>query len=513
MPSYLSQGVYTEEVSSGAKPIEGVGTAVCAFVGLSEKGPLNEPVLVTNWTQFTQTFGEFIAGSYLAHSVYGYFLNGGGSAYVVRIGSDAGNGAGRTEALPAARAALPSAGEGDKPVLEIQAVEPGETALSVEVQDASEPGEDTFKLLVKKDGRVVETFDNVSLRKGPANAATAVRQRSKLVRLHEVKGAPPVVPAKGREVVLTGGATPPYEHVSAEDYVGSAADRTGFAGLEAVEDVTMLVVPDLMLAYQQGTIDDEQLKAVQLAMIAHCELMGDRVAILDAPPGLDAMKLKEWRMNTAGYDSKYAALYWPWIKVMDPVSGRAVTLPPGGHMAGVWARNDDTRGVHKAPANEVVRGAIAVETSVTRGEHDQLNPVGVNCIRAFPGQGIRVWGARTLSSDPEWRYLNVRRLFNFVEKSILAGTNWVVFEPNDPFLWDSVRRNLDSFLTRVWRSGALFGGSASEAFFVKCDGENNPPENRDVGILTVDIGIAPVKPAEFVVFRLSQLADGASLSE
>jgi phage tail sheath protein FI len=275
----------------------------------------------------------------------------------------------------------------------------------------------------------------------------------------------------------------------------------------------MLSVPDAMAAYQNGMLDDEGLKAVQLAMIAHCELMGDRVAIIDAPPGLNAQQVKTWRVDGAGYDSKYATLYWPWIKVMNPLAGRAEFMPPSGHVAGIWARNDDTRGVHKAPANEVVRGVISLETQITKGEHDQLNPVAVNCIRSFPGQGIRIWGARTLSSDPEWRYLNVRRLFNFIEESILQGTNWVVFEPNDPKLWDSVKRTVTMFLRRVWRDGALFGRTPAEAFFVKCDEENNPPENRDAGILTVEIGVSPVKPAEFVVFRISQFAGGAGLEE
>lgn len=275
----------------------------------------------------------------------------------------------------------------------------------------------------------------------------------------------------------------------------------------------MLCVPDLMAAHQRGALTAEDVKAVQLAMIAHCELMADRVAILDTPPGLKAQDVKEWRMDVTGYDSKYAAMYWPWIKVADPVAGKQVFVPPSGAMAGIWARNDSSRGVHKAPANEVVRGAVTLELNITKGEHDVLNPIGVNCIRSFRGQGIRVWGARTLSSDPEWRYLNVRRLFNYVEKSILQGTNWVVFEPNDPKLWDSVKRTVNMFLRRVWRDGALFGRSPAQAFFVKCDEENNPPENRDVGILTVEIGIAPVKPAEFVVFRISQFAEGAGLEE
>jgi phage tail sheath protein FI len=197
----------------------------------------------------------------------------------------------------------------------------------------------------------------------------------------------------------------------------------------------------------------------------------------------------------------------------DPSARLDVKVPPSGQVAGIYARVDVERGVHKAPANEVLRGVIALETGITKGEHDQLNPVGVNCIRTFPGQGIRIWGARTLSSDPEWRYLNVRRLFNFVEKSILQGTNWVVFEPNDHLLWGTVQRTITMFLRRVWRSGALFGRTPAEAFYVKCDEENNPPENRDVGILTVDIGIAPVKPAEFVVFRISQFSQGAGLEE
>ena len=175
-------------------------------------------------------------------------------------------------------------------------------------------------------------------------------------------------------------------------------------------------------------------------------------------------------------------------------------------MAGIWGRNDDTRGVHKAPANEVVRGAITLEVNITKNEHDLLNPQGINCIRAFPGRGIRVWGARTLSSDPAWRYLNVRRLFNYLEESILNGTQWVVFEPNDDGLWAKIRRTIAAFLVMEWRKGALFGLTPAEAFYVKCDGETNPAEAIDLGQVVCEIGVAPVKPAEFVIFRLSQFS-------
>lgn len=512
--SYLSPGVYMEEVSSGSRPIEAVGTAVAAFVGFAERGPLHEPVLVTNWTQFKQNFGDFVEDYYLAHAVYGYFQNGGGVAYVVRVGgapsNGSGNGQGSTQlALPAAE--LPSAGQDGRPALTISARAADVGDISVEISPASEEGDDTFKLVVKLAGQPVETFDNVTTRRGPNNVATVVKQQSKLISIEETKGKALALPRTG-EIALAAPAPLPAK-IESKDYVGDSADRTGFGGLEAVDEVTMLCVPDLMAAYQKGALSAEDVKAVQLSMIAHCELMSDRVAILDTPPGLKAEDVKKWRMDVTGYDSKYATMYWPWIKVADPVAGKQVFVPPSGHMAGIWARNDSSRGVHKAPANEVVRGAVTLELNITKGEHDVLNPIAVNCLRSFRGQGIRVWGARTLSSDPEWRYLNVRRLFNYVEKSILQGTNWVVFEPNDPKLWDSVKRTVTMFLRRVWRDGALFGRTPAEAFFVKCDEENNPPENRDVGILTVEIGIAPVKPAEFVVFRISQFAEGAGLEE
>ncbi|WP_035791584.1 phage tail sheath family protein [Kitasatospora mediocidica] len=505
MPSYLSPGVYVEEVSSGSKPIEGVGTAICAFVGFAGQGPVNEPVLVTNWTQFSQTFGEFVEGSYLAHSVYGYFLNGGGAAYVVRLPDVEPD-----VAAQHATAQLSAAGSTKRTALTVRTLTAGQdgNALGVEVSQAADG---TFRLTVKRGSRPVESHDAVTLSPGPRNIADVLRRDSRLIEVQQFE--PALAPAAG-EVRLSGGTgSDDPTSLNPEVFIGSAADRTGLAGLEAVDEITMLAIPDLMACHRRGLVDEDGVKAVQLAMIAHCELMGDRVAVLDTPHGLSAQKVQGWRVDTTGYDSKYAAMYWPWLNVLDPVSGKPSLLPPSGHVAGVWARSDDTRGVHKAPANEVVRGALSLELALTRGEHDRLNPIGVNCIRAFPGQGIRVWGARTLSSDPEWRYLNVRRLFNFVEKSILQGTSWVVFEPNDPKLWDSVKRTITMFLRGVWRDGALFGQTPAEAFYVKCDEENNPADSRDQGLLVVEIGIAAVKPAEFVVFRISQFADGASLDE
>ncbi|UZX04924.1 phage tail sheath family protein [Arthrobacter sp. CDRTa11] len=208
----------------------------------------------------------------------------------------------------------------------------------------------------------------------------------------------------------------------------------------------------------------------------------------------------------------YTALYFPWIVMVDPVSGKKVTQPPSGHIAGVWARVDATRGVHKAPANEPIQGALDLARRVSRGEQETLNPAGVNCIRYFPGEGIRIWGARTRAAEAsEYRYINVRRLTNMIKESVAEGTRWVVFEPNDHTLWKSIRRDVGAFLTNVWRDGALLGTTPQQAFYVKCDEETNPASVRDAGQVVTEIGIAPVKPAEFVIFKLMQSADTTSI--
>jgi phage tail sheath protein FI len=510
MPTYLSPGVYVEEIASGSKPIEGVGTSVAAFVGLASKGPVNEPTLVSNWTQFTDTYGDFLDSSYLAHSVYGWFLNGGGNCFVVRIGAN-----GKKD-KPKELAAPPQAVLGGYTAQAIGRAAANKTIeLVVEEAGGESPPGDEFKLVIRVDGKAGETYDNVTTKKAANNVATKVNAESKLINLEEVtSGSGLATIAKGSvelAVPEPEPVPPSTENLGAGDYVGDAADRTGFSGLEAIDEVTMVAVPDLAAALEQEAIDLETFQAVQLGMIAHCELMGDRVAVLDTPPGLNPQQVHQWRVKGAGYDSKFATMYWPWVKVFDPASGTNKFVPPSGHMAGIWARSDDSRGVHKAPANEVVRGAITLQTQITKAEHDLLNPVGINCIRTFPGRGVRVWGARTLSSDPEWRYLNVRRLFNYLEESILLGTQWVVFEPNDHALWARIRRTISAFLINEWRKGALFGTTPDEAFFVKCDDETNPAEGIDAGQVVCQIGIAPVKPAEFVIFQLSQFSGGTSL--
>ena len=508
MPTYLAPGVYVEEVDSGSKPIEGVGTAIAAFVGLAKRGPLNTPTLVTNWTQFTETFGEISEEGYLAHAVYGFFLNGGGQAYIVRVGGSA------EEGGPAALGAAATAELGQ---LRVRAIEPGETGNAIKIEVSIPEGDDVAEgtidiTITRGDDR--ETYEQVPIR-GRSNLVTTLNKSSLVQVETDVKPSELEAPAAG-SVELSGGTAPPAvapasTSITPDDYVGDVADRTGFGGLEAIPEITMVAVPDAAYAYAQGLVDMDGFKAIQLGIIAHCEAMGNRMAVLDSPPGLNAQQVHEWRMDQAGYDSKQAALYYPWIKVFDPVSGGNVAMPPSGHMAGVWSRNDDTRGVHKAPANEVIRGAVSLEYTLTSKEQELLNPNGVNCIRAFSGRGIRAWGGRTLSSDPSWRYINIRRFFNYLEDSILLGTQWAVFEPNDQALWAKIRRSISAFLVNEWRKGALFGATPGEAFYVRCDDETNPAEAIDAGQVTCEVGVAPVKPAEFVVFRLAQFSGGTSL--
>ncbi|MEE8470676.1 MAG: phage tail sheath subtilisin-like domain-containing protein [Dehalococcoidia bacterium] len=516
-PQYLSPGVYVEEVDKGSKPIEGVGTSVAAFVGFTAKLPdpakhpnPYAPVFIANWSQFVQNYGEFIRGGYLAHAVYGYFHNGGGSCYVAAL--PGGEGEAEDTAAPKAQAALPSAVQPSVETLTITALEEGKASVEVSKAGGEDVPEDQFNLTIKC-GAKEETFENLTFKKGKGvrNVLDVVNKESKLVKVAEKESDLSLAekaPAPGTyPLAVTSTTAVSTAPVSAALIVGDAETRSGVNGLEACEDVTMVMCPDTMALYQAGKISKEGVKIIQTAMLDHCTNMKDRFAILDCLPGMSPQEVKDWVVEEAGYDSKYGAVYYPWVKVADPLgNGEGIMVPPSGHIAGIYARVDTQRGVHKAPANEIVQGAIELETKITKSEHDSLNPAGINCIRSFPGRGIRVWGARTISSDASWRYINVRRLFNFVEKSIEVGTQWVVFEPNDQDLWAKIRRDVTAFLKRIWMEGALFGATPAEAFYVKCDEELNPVEIRDAGQVIIEIGICPVKPAEFVIFRISQWA-------
>jgi len=288
-----------------------------------------------------------------------------------------------------------------------------------------------------------------------------------------------------------------------DDFIGQqGVEERGLLALERIDDVDLVVAPDLMFQYKRsvGFQEPEHVLAVQRAMVEHCEKMHERFCLLDALPGHDLKEALEWRSH---FDSSHASFYFPWIKVR---MGEEVLapIPPSGHIAGMIARTDQVEGVHRAPANQALQGLVDVAQRVRKRERDHAFDRRVNTLIPFPGRGIRIWGARTLSSDPSFVQINVRRLFILVRKSVEKYAQWVVFEPNEPSLWKKMVRSIDVFLGDLWKEGALLGATRDQAYYVKCDEETNPPDARDVGQLTCEIGISPVKPAEFIVVRIHQ---------
>src|SRR6478735_6169155 len=521
MPTYAAPGVYVEEVASTQKVLSAAPTSVAAFVGFTESYPTDDPTdpeglaprLVTSWSQFEALYGSFTPGAILPLSVYGYFANGGALAYIVRVPNTAPSGEPSRREIPAADRALglPISVESQEPDADI--------SIQIGTDETDEEGPSPFSIDVLSGGEVVESFNGLTLGKGKRNVATVVNETSTKIKINVLLDDKTDLSSQ-LEVLKPGvyplqKATPTAVPVTGRKFAGSESARQGINGLAVADDVTIVVVPDLVTAATKadGTLDLGLWKAVQTTLISHCEQNGNRMAVLDAPPGMTPQQIRDWRSETAMYDSAFAALYYPWIKVENPigVNGDAeIFIPPSGHIAGVWARTDESRGVWKAPANDTIRGCLDVELAITQNEQGLLNPIGINCIRPFGTRGIRVWGARTLASDTDWRYINVRRLFNMIETTILQGTQWAVFEPNDVALWEGIKRTLNAFLRGLWSAGALFGQSVDQAFYVKCDAETNPPESIDQGLLIVEVGIAPVKPAEFVVFRIAQQKQIAS---
>lgn len=534
MPEYLSPGVYVEEISTGPRPIEGVGTSTAGFVGLSERGPENAQ-LITSWLDFRRWYGSYIETSYLAYAVQGFFSNGGQRCYVTcvtgKTAIDANATIGQLTIVASGRGTW-----GNRVALMVSPPGNGKTGLvkvsilyykkAIEGFPSAEPfvnplnpfnSIDKDKRKLRQEPDALEVFDNLSLIPGDSSfVETVLNSNSKLVKVWWNKTGtdglpkndpPPVKPeADGSAwtlTPLTGGED--GDPVAVTDYIGDGdfvipslittldaksellGRGTGLGALANVDQVAILLAPDEVI---HGELREEVIK--------QCELLRDRFGVLSADQGSRTF-------NTQA-DTTYAGFYYPWIKIFDPATNSQKLIPPGGHVAGIMARTDIERGVHKAPANEIVRDAIELEFPVPKGLQDILNPIGVNCIRDFRGdrRGIRLWGARTMSSDAMWKYVNVRRLFIFVEESIQEGTQWVVFEPNNDSTWSDVVRTITDFLIGVWRSGALLGLSKDEAFFVRCDRTTMTQDDIDNGRLICLIGIAPVKPAEFVIFRISQ---------
>lgn len=511
MPEYLSPGVYIEEFEIGAKPIEGVGTSTLGFLGETERGPTT-PQLITGWLNFQRKYGGHFeqddVSPYLPYSVEGFFANGGSRCFVARVVDQ-----------DAETASLRLNGD----TLTVTAVGEGawgnRIGIKVGAGTFTTPGDPLFRLTVYywKAGAVdtvtpndtadlIEDFDDLSVDSASDNYyENKVNGISKLILVTKEDADSGTMPAVQDVTALAGGddGTLP---VDVDDYKQGAGTlvpggRQGLLALNDVDEVAILYAPNAT-----------GIATLPTALIGACVSLKDRFAIIDAPKGVSDVS-NDALSPRNDLETMFAAYYYPWIKVYNPLTKLYKTVPPGGHVAGIYARSDIERGVHKAPANEKVRGVKDLEFNIGKGEQDILNPRGVNCIRAFSGRGIRVWGARTLSSNTLWKYINVRRLFIMLEESIEKGTQWVVFEPNDQKLWARVKQTVTQFLTGVWRTGALFGSTPEEAFFVKCDQSTMTQDDIDNGRLIIVIGVAPVKPAEFVIFRIAQWQGGSAATE
>ncbi len=549
-------------------------TRITGFVGITQKGPMNEPTRLGNWDEFLEIFG-YTQDSYTSDSVFGFFKNGGADCWVVRVAHNPARGAlasideaagaefiqlddwnkpslkisalnegswgnaiwVRCAHAPAAQALLTrdlDIGSGEAYVNSTRGFEVGSTVriydrensdyvVITEVQDklikwgtetpvnrrhrAAAPTHLevlTFEIHVAmKDRR--EVFKNLQMHPTSRNyAPRVVSQRSRLVRLDDLGTRSPVPHNMPRVLPMTrlAGGRDGIDAITPEDFIGfdlGPGERTGLLALAANEEVALLAIPDAMWFYDREPGPAGELKAQRLQdqMISVCELQKDRFAILDIPQSKDIEWVRRWRRRT---DSSYCAYYWPWLRAVAS-DDKARSMPPSGYMAGCYARKD-LEGVHNAPANVEIYGVEDVALRVTEDHIGILNAEAVNTFRIQ--RGIRPWGARTASSDPEWRYVPIRRLFIMLRRSLESGFAWLAFEPNASSTWEITRRRVIEFLSELYTKGMLAGGNLEEAFFVKCDAETNPAEQVDSGIMICDIGVAPLHPAEFIMISLTQ---------
>lgn len=567
MGEYLSPGVYVEEYDNSPRAMEGVGTSMAGFVGMAERGPaVGAPSLVTNFGSFTRQFGGFLSEfthgeyRYLANSVEQFFANGGTTCYVARVVPEDAKKAEKTAGILKVTAA--NEGKwGNRIQVSIQTVmkkkmqllsaaEGSDSAFVAKSTDGFREGDIVFAN--GEYNRIVSIFDQVVTFEKPfASQVTdnslvpsvviylvetdmLVRyneeaeeyqglsfnisspdyigfrlENSELVTIEageckELGNPAAEILGEGLEkgmFTLEGGSDGSIEKVTAGTFIGEdkgPGKRTGIQSFLENNVVSMMAVPGI-------TMPD-----VIVSLVAHCENTGSRFAVLDMPK--DATKPDDLINFRSMIDSTYAAMYHPWIQVFDRASKKSGYIPPSGAVLGVYSRTDINRGVHKAPANETV-ACTGLKTNYTKSEQDILNPEGINLIRSFPGQGIRIWGARTASSNSSFRYVNVRRLFIFVEESIKANTNWVVFEPNDATLWSRVSMTISSFLDNLFRNGMLAGSSPEESYFVEIGPTTMTQDDIRSGRLICNVGIAPSRPAEFVIFRVTQHTSEAGGAE
>lgn len=507
-PTY--PGVYIEEVPSGVRTITGVATSITAFVGRAPRGPVDEPITINNFGDYERTFGGLALDSTLGYAVRDFYMNGGSQALIVRIernaaaanlalSTDAGDPA--NNPLPLVAASAGSWGNNLTATVDYTTKDPGNSNL--------------FNLIIAEAGGTIERHLNVS--RDPADPRFLPRvleQHSGLVRVRKDGGGawivpavrplatnPPTVPV----ATATGGAD--GDALTNAEYLGSLADKTGLYALEKADLFNLLVIPPP--TREAGTASP-----VYQAALAYC---AGRRAVLLVDPAPDWTKANAVAslnaLGLTGPAARNAALYFPRIVSADPLrDSQPDSFAPSGAIAGIIARTDAQRGVWKAPAgiDAAINGIQALTINLSDAENGDLNPQGINCLRSFPGFGRVVWGARTLRGADqladEYKYLPVRRLALFIEESLFRGTQWVVFEPNDEPLWAQIRLNVGAFMQNLFRQGAFQGTTPREAYFVKCDRETTTQNDINLGIVNILVGFAPLKPAEFVIVKLQQMA-------
>jgi phage tail sheath protein FI len=545
MPELLHPGVYVQEIPSSVRPIQGVSTSTAAFIGVTQKGPvpgtilpngrMAQPLMVTSFTEFQRRYGGFLQESFLPYAVQAFFQNGGQRLYIVRVvgkGTTSPPSSPPSGSGPAQRAGSPSGS-----ALAVAALSEGSwgNSLSLAISNSSDNDPNNFKLTVLYDPGTgpapVETYDRMTvlgaanLQPGAVNPAeyvrTSVNARSEYIA---ITADVATRPANAASIKLINGGDGPIPQAS--DYIGAPATSnrvagTGLYALDKITDVNIIAIPG------QGD------PATVNAGIDYCKIgrpLQDCFFIADmgTVPSVSSARLDgasptvftredAVAFATTGFGGTpldkaagdFGAMYFPWIWSTDPVgAGRnpKILLPPSGFIAGIYARIDNSRGVFKAPAGieAGVAGALAVAATVSDVEQDTLNPVSVNVIRTVPGSGFVTWGTRTFGSDASWRYIPVRRMAIFLRASIYYGIQWAVFEPNDEPLWAELRLNIRSFMLTQFRAGAFQGSKPDDAFFVKCDSATTTQQDIDNGVVNILVGFAPLKPAEFVVLRLSQ---------
>jgi uncharacterized protein len=503
-------GVYVQEVPSGVRTITGVATSIAAFVGTAPRGPTDRATRIDSFGDYARSFGGLDLGSPMSYSVKQYFDNGGGTAYIIRVVNGAAH----------ARIELETAGEAPNDKLTLEATNPGAwgNRLRASVDHKTKPGAgEAFNLTVQEldeDDQVVSTekFFNLAVSEDdPMFVARALRQGSRLVRVPRNDEGAWIVPnvrpnATDDAIDAVDDSGSDGDPVTDAQVVGDEDAKTGINALIPVDIFNLLVLPPLPGA---ATATDDMYQAgLTLCVRRRAMLLVDagNSAASEVPAEVSALGLG------SPPNTRNAVVYYPMLVMTDPLRGGTSVFPPSGAIAGVIARTDSARGVWKAPAGTEagVTGALDVSQPVGLAESGQLNPLGINCLRVIQPFGRVVWGARTLAGADQladdYKYLPVRRLALFIEESLFRGTQWVVFEPNDEPLWSQIRLNVGAFMQGLFRQGAFQGKTPNEAYFVKCDKETTPQADINLGIVNIVVGFAPLKPAEFVVIKIQQIA-------